>query len=407
MDSDNSLFSKNQWYDIKDNFIKTINEEIIAIDENRLLTIPIDDLVQYFYDKYSIAIPVLDEKEIEASDQETKIDLSDYPMYSTYNKSIFVQGTKITIRIPYTGDEEAFSIRPSQWKSIHPCAKHDENSIYLEFLGVDIKQNDLQRNIKGTIEEIKEWLNHLEYDSKPYNLQITGLARSAIESRKEKILANKKLVSSLGFKLTERIEISKTYASPSVKRKIRPVLPKASSQTFTPEPELLQEDYEHILSVLDNMALVMERSPSAFISMGEENLRTQFLVQLNGHFEGNATAETFNFLGKTDILIRENSKNIFIAECKFWGGSKKLIETIDQIMGYSTWRDTKVAIIIFNRNKDFSSVLNIIPDVVQKHPQYKKYLGKRSDTSFKFVFGNKDDPNRELYLTILVFNVPS
>jgi hypothetical protein len=37
------------------------------------------------------------------------------------------------------------------------------------------------------------------------------------------------------------------------------------------------------------MVGVMERSPHAFKDMGEEDLRSQFLVQLNGHYEGQAT----------------------------------------------------------------------------------------------------------------------
>lgn len=72
------------------------------------------------------------------------------------------------------------------------------------------------------------------------------------------------------------------------------------------------------------MVLVMERSPHAFAKMGEEDLRTHFLVQLNGLYEGQATGETFNFEGKTDILIRVEGKNIFIAECKFWTGPKRI-----------------------------------------------------------------------------------
>ena len=56
------------------------------------------------------------------------------------------------------------------------------------------------------------------------------------------------------------------------------------------------------------MAQVMERSPSAFSTMDEESLRSHFLVQLNGHYEGQATGETFNYEGKTDILIRSEGK---------------------------------------------------------------------------------------------------
>jgi len=82
------------------------------------------------------------------------------------------------------------------------------------------------------------------------------------------------------------------------------------------------EEYENILEIIRNMVQVMERSPKAFEKMGEEDLRTHFLVQLNSQYEGGATGETFNFQGKTDILIRSNGGNVFISECKFWGGAR-------------------------------------------------------------------------------------
>jgi hypothetical protein len=97
-------------------------------------------------------------------------------------------------------------------------------------------------------------------------------------------------------------------------------------------------------------------SPHAFFDVGEEVLRFHFLVQPNGVFEGQATGETFNFQGKTDILIRADGKSIFIAECKFWKGENSFIETIDQLLSYLSWRDTKATVVVFNRNADFSGV---------------------------------------------------
>ena len=97
-------------------------------------------------------------------------------------------------------------------------------------------------------------------------------------------------------------------------------------------PALSHSDYEEILRIMKNMALVMERSPRAFADMEEEMLRWHFLVQLNGAYEGQATGETFNFKGKTDVLIRVDDRNVFIAECKFWKGEKAFLETIDQLV---------------------------------------------------------------------------
>lgn len=73
---------------------------------------------------------------------------------------------------------------------------------------------------------------------------------------------------------------------------------------------------------------------------------------------------------------------------------------------YTSGRDTKTAIIIFNRNKNFSDVLSAIPDVVKEHPNYKRELSYASETGFKYQLHHRDDPNRELIMTILAFEVP-
>jgi hypothetical protein len=155
------------------------------------------------------------------------------------------------------------------------------------------------------------------------------------------------------------------------------------------------------------MVMVIERSPSTFIDIKEEDLRNHFLVQLNGQYNGQATGETFNAEGKTDILIRVDGKNIFIAECKFWKGAEYITEGIGQLLGYTSWRDIKTSILIFNRNKNLSSLLEQIPEIFKKHPNFKRELEYKSETGFRYVFHHNDDKNREIIVTVLVFDVPT
>jgi hypothetical protein len=183
-------------------------------------------------------------------------------------------------------------------------------------------------------------------------------------------------------------------------------MPPATTGAFKPEPGLEVAEYEHILDVVESMVKVMERSPKAFQDIDEEALRTHFLVQLNGHYEGQATGETFNYEGKTDIMIRSGDRNIFIAECKFWDGPAKLVETINQLLGYLSWRDSKAAILLFNRNKDFSKVLATIPETVSEHPNFHKDEGKRGETGFRYTFRHKYDEAKVLYVTIIAFDIP-
>ena len=182
--------------------------------------------------------------------------------------------------------------------------------------------------------------------------------------------------------------------------------PTASRTPNKPEPTLTNEDYEHVLTVLENMVGVMEQSPGAFREIDEESLRTHFLMQLNGHFSGDSTGETFNYEGKTDILIKVDGKNIFIGECKFWTGEKGYLETLDQVLSYLSWRDTKAAVLVFNSNKNFTDVLIKIEDSTPGYPLFKKQIKKRSESSWTYLFGHKDDTNREISITVQAYNVP-
>ena len=215
------------------------------------------------------------------------------------------------------------------------------------------------------------------------------------------------MVASLGFPLKRRADAPKTYALP-IQRKKPAITPYPSTERpFKPEPGLVEAEYESILGIIQNMVAVMERSPTAFATMGEEDLRQHFLVQFNGQYEGQATGETFNGNGKTDILIRADGKNVFIAECKFWKGPKGLRDTVEQLLGYTSWRDTKTAILLFNRGRRLSTVLEKVPGVVEAHSNYKRTLDYPHETGFRYTLHHNGDPHRELTLTVLVFDVPA
>ena len=287
-----------------------------------------------------------------------------------------------------------------------PRAEVRGNILVLRIVGTDLNADGVRADIDRTVSEIQSHLSTLRGNTAGLRTQLPSQARSAIESRRQKLLADRNLVGGLGFKMKERPGTQQTFTAPEVRKKIAPALPSATSAPYKPEPTLSSADYEHILGVLQNMVQVMERSPSSFVTMDEESIRSHFLVQLNGHYEGQATGETFNYEGKTDILVRSEGRNIFIAECKFWAGPKMLTDTIDQLLGYTSWRDTKVAVIVFNRNKDFSRVLTAISESAKTHAYFKRELPGSTDTVFRYCFAHKDDKNRELFLSILAFDVP-
>jgi hypothetical protein len=405
----NYLFNNVDWHSVDQHQRKEMASEIDGINGDRLLNSSVEDLCDYFEKKYRIEVPVLNSDDIVADQRETKIDVSGDPRryFSNPGRPFFVNGTTIEISVPFEGDAEAFKVQPTSYTLSPPRAEVNNNSLIIKIEGTDLSAEQVRNEANKTISEIEGYLVTLRSNAQTLNTQLRSIARTAIEQRREKLLKDRNLLGGLGFKIKERDGESRTFTAPEVRRKITPTLPAASSAPFKPEPTLATADYEHILSVLQNMVQVMELSPSAFTSMDEESIRSHFLVQLNGHYDGQATGETFNYQGKTDILIRSDGKNIFIGECKFWSGPKKLIETIDQLLGYSSWRDTKVAVMVFNRNKDFTKVLESIQETSKTHSNFKRQLPLNSETMFRYVFSHKDDHSRELLLTVMAFDVPA
>src|SRR5436309_5827121 len=115
----------------------------------------------------------------------------------------------------------------------------------------------------------------------------------------------------MGFPLRRRENAPKTYSIPTVRREPPRRRTDEAARPEPLEPTVEIGEYEFILDVMRNMVAVMELSPRAFKGMREEDLRHHILVQLNGQYKGSATGETFNFEGRTDILIRVDSRNVF------------------------------------------------------------------------------------------------
>lgn len=120
----------------------------------------------------------------------------------------------------------------------------------------------------------------------------------------------------------------------------------------------------------------MERHPSIYFEKNEETLRDFFIMFLSPNFQS-VTGETFNKIGKTDILIRHEKTNVFIAECTFWKGIKTFHEAIDQILSYLTWRDSKATILCFVNAKEINPALEKIESETSNHNCFVKYNGKK------------------------------
>jgi len=281
------------------------------------------------------------------------------------------------------------------------------SEISMSFQRLDESRETLKSSIDQELDNVRQHLHWVEGQVAPFNSNLPAQIARLLQARREKLLEDQGIAHFLDIPIRRRTGAPQTYRVPEIRRKpsiaLSPVLRGAES----PDPTLGLDIYGEILNIIHNMTMVMERSPSVFSRAREEDIRVHFLVQLNGQYEGMATGETFNLAGKTDILLRYKSQNLFIAECKFWKGKKAFLDTIDQLFGYVSWRDTKTAILVFNRTKNTTAVIACATEAAESHPQFKSVHKKLDESRTCYVFAHPQDGAREFYLTVAIYDIPA
>ncbi|MDO8433426.1 MAG: hypothetical protein Q7S58_13560 [Candidatus Binatus sp.] len=386
-----------------------MREELDKYPQDDLLNVSVDELCNYCERKYSY--DVLD---VNIEDQSLQHDEFQFPPVSGRGPEQ-VTGTLIRVRIPFSGNSTMLYCTPSAADAMLPEEAEiglDEHTIILYFpMRPDDDSAGVKARIARDIDRLKRCTDKVNRDLITFNQSIKDTARQHIEARRERLLKAAAKVAALEIPLKKREGAPRTYAIPDVRKRAELVKPVSKAKALIPHPTLSDATYEDILEILWLMARVMECSPRTVALLDEETLRTLFLVQLNAQYEGRATGETFNFRGKSDILIQAEDGGlhgpVFVAECKIWRGQKSFQDTIDQLQRYITWRDSKTAILIFCKNKTFSTVLSTIPDTAVQHPNFVRSEESKRETEFRFVFHRSDDKDREFRVAVLAFHVPS
>ena len=364
-------------------------------------------MVKYLTEKYRINPLKIDETGIRTDYGDAQIDVSRDFLRNIPDRGepLFITGTRFTFYVPFIGDSELLQCSPYAFVTNGPRGFVVGNEVVFTYDVTTEQASEVHEKFEQDLKNTMGYAARVNADVEQFNTDLLGDAGRRLSVRREKLLQDRNIAEKFGFPLRRRQSPPSTFVTPAVKRRITPQKPTASLEPFSPEPALGMDEYEYILSVLSNMAAVMEHSPRAFRDMREDDLRSHFLVHLNGHYEGQATGETFNYEGKTDILVRVDGRNIFVAECKFWTGPAGLTKALDQLLGYTAWRDTKVALLVFNRDRNTSTVLEGVSKTIPEYPNYKAERKTELKTEFRYIFGHRDDTSREITVTILVFDV--
>ncbi len=376
------FFSGQRCSDYFNNRYGKIKDEIDLMNDKEITTCDFNEWEEYLYSKYSLNTITLFEENISQSLSERKIKKYNH-YYGTFpgQKEYFeVDGYCITFRIYFDGDVDLFQLQPSTWimdrfEPIYFSQPRNEECGYFTLELVYTKQeiegkSDLQVYVKREFENMfkgyRTMIQYVNTEAKTYNSSLSRIIKDLLTKRKEK-------VSSFAL-LSEQLEIPMKLSSnaPNMKpiplTKINRTSPQKPQRKPLPtEYYISEQDYSNINNIIAMCGTTMEKTARTYYRNDEEELRDHLLAALNTHYD-NATGETFRKIGKTDIHIEFENKAAFIGECKIWHGSKLFTEAIQQLLNYSTWKDTKVSLVIFNKeNKSFQGILTCIESWIKEN----------------------------------------
>ncbi|AZT82599.1 hypothetical protein EHN06_03040 [Marinobacter sp. NP-4(2019)] len=393
------------------NILDSVVNEIKSLENGYVLKASEAELEEFYTEKALIDPLVLHSDQQYIKNQSgTQIDVS-----NDFRRAVFpgeravVTGTRIDIAIPFDGDPMLWRIRASTWSSGgYPeiDIKNDEIILSVSFPDDSVNPDQLKSDINRSIGSLEDAIGYLKNDVTNHNNSVPNAVKQALKRKRELAQATTGAVAALGIPV-KRVDSSPTFTIPARRRTKPTNRPSVETGAYQPEPVLDEKEYQHILEIMRSMSLVIERNPSSFASLDEESIRDHFLLQLNGHYEGGATGETFNAAGKTDILIREGNKNVFIAECKFWRGNKVFVEAIGQLLSYLTWRDSKCALMIFNRTKDSNAVRSKMHETMESLPAHRKTVFHEAEGDSRYILVKDSEPGKEIIVTTQLYDIPS
>lgn len=410
------FFSK---YDAGDYFNaikKMIKDEVNSMSDSEINNCDFEAWLDYICSKSEVEPIVLFEDNIEQNLTEQKVrKYNHFHRVSPYEKEYYdIDGYCISFKTYYDGNADLFLLRPSHWimRSFSPatfqkptgtdCGYFILEQVYSknELDGKSDVQSYIQNAFNSDFTSYKEMIQYVNNEVVTFNASIRKFTEELLTTRKEKASAFATLSKKLEIPLKLSSDAPNTKPIP-LNRINRTPPQRPSNKPEPTEYSISNENYININNIIAMNGTAMEKTARTYYRNNEEELRDHLLATLNTHYE-NVTGETFRKIGKTDILIEFENKAAFIGECKIWYGIKQFREAIQQMLNYSTWRDSKGSIVIFNKeNKNFQNIITTVEQWINENTKSHKRLKNNIWDCSYF----REDIQLEVQINISIFDL--
>ena len=373
-----SLFSQRNADEYFSSRLEQASKSIEKMSDEEITGSDIAEWESYYYQLFEAHPIELLEDEITQTIEETKIKQPNLYRFYDEPEFYYIDAIRIVHRIPFIGDSYLLDLTPSRryltnffCDSVIPPRADDVG--YIVF-GVDYPNGQLEQHTEDMQQFVRNgftsaftnhrnMISYINADAKRYNEKLKESVMRALDARKKRAASIALISKKLEIPLTMNSNAPNIKPIP-LRRITKPSVQKPQKKPAPVEYAILETDYTNINNIIYMCGSTMEKTAISHVTHDEENLRDLILATLNTHYD-NATSETFRRIGKTDIHISFENRAAFIGECKIWRGEKAFGEAIQQLLGYSTWKDSKITLIIFNKNnKSFNAILSKIKEWV-------------------------------------------
>ena len=80
-----------------------------------------------------------------------------------------------------------------------------------------------------------------------------------------------------------------------------------------------------------------------------------------------------------------------------------LNEAINQLLSYLTWRDSKTALLVFNKDTNAQTIVDSIQESIPSHSNFVKFVAKRDLGWYDYIF-RLTDSTIEIKMAVMVFD---
>jgi hypothetical protein len=384
-------FTQIQYSIYKVNYLKRIKDEINGKTKEYILGANEEEYKNYLIQKFTLEKLNIDKQS------------ESYKTPSIFGNRYFFE-----IMYNFTGSIELFSIKPNPFtmRSYQVYVNKDSNKVSFELIMNDQNAEKFKLLKNKLFQSAFSNIDHVNENIKELNSKIPDYVTTTFNKRKNHFLKENEFFSEIDIRINS--DTKNVFEIPTITKIIIPQEPSPKLKKYSSEPTMNLEIYHDLIKVIYTAGKSIEKKPSMYKGKDEESLRELFLFLLETRYEGvTATGETFNKIGKTDILLKyaDDGTNLFVGECKIWHGAVELSKAVDQLFDrYLTWRDSKVALIIFVENKGFSKVLSTIKTEIVKHKYFIRSNGEHGESSFSYIFRLPQDIEKEVYLELIAFH---